>query len=327
MKIFYLLAALVAATSLHLPGDSAQAADRICKAPVEGLAPLLDKPKLRYLLIGEIHGSVEVPAIFSDIACAASSRPLLIGVEWPADNQKALDDFLASRDETAARRLLSAAPALHRLDGRSSRAMTAMMLDIWRLRREGRDIAFWAFDYEIAAPGTSEERERRMAALLTKGARKHSEALVLALTGLGHADKTGFTSSKPPFASMVQHLPPDESISIAMLIPGGQIWACRRAVPDEPETCGAMNITARGAILPRGIAAGSPGFDASLSAGSTYTASPSGPDAHRAANAAPLPSHAIGAGARAIGVGAGAAAGAADGRAVRVSKCRCGASR
>ena len=290
MKSLSLLAALAAATLLAAPAESAEPR---CAAPVDGLASLLEKPRLRFLLLGEIHGTAETPALFSDIICLASSRPLVVGVEWPADSQQALDAFLLAADEKAARTRLHAAPALRRPDGRGSRAMIAMLMEIWHLRQAGRPISLFAFDYEIGAPGTSNEREIRMAALLSEAARRRPDALVVALTGLGHADKTGFTSFTPPFRSMVQHLPETETVSIAMLVHGGEAWTCRRSATGATLPCAAMEIPSRTPIRPRGLGAGSPGFDASLSTGGRYTASPAGPEIHLTGPAVPMTSAAV----------------------------------
>lgn len=320
MKSLSLLAALAASTLLAAP---AQSAEPRCAAPVDGLAALLETPRLRFLLLGEIHGTAETPALFSDIICLASRRPLVVGVEWPADSQQALDAFLLAADEKAARTRLHAAPALRRPDGRGSRAMIAMLMEIWHLRQAGRPISLFAFDYEIGAPGTSNEREIRMAALLSEAARRRPDALVVALTGLGHADKTGFTSFTPPFRSMVQHLPETETVSIAMLVHGGEAWTCRRSANGASLPCAAVEILSRAPIRPRGLAAGSPGFDASLSTGGRYTASPAGPETHLTVPAVPFASAAA-AGALATGGGLATATVKTAKRTPRVSACRCG---
>lgn len=321
MKSLSLVASLAAATLFFVP---AQAAEPRCAASVDGLAALLERPGLRFLLLGEIHGTAETPALFSEIVCSASSRPLVIGVEWPADSQRALDAFLLAADEKAARTQIHAAPALRRPDGRGSRAMIAMLMEIWHLRRAGRPISLVAFDHEIAAPGTSNERETRMAALLSDAARKRPGALVVALTGLGHADKTGFTSFTPPFPSMVQHLPEKETVSIAMLVHGGEAWACRRSATGAPLPCAAMEIPSRTPIRPRGLGVGSPGFDASLSTGGRYTASPAGPEIHLTGPVVPMTSAAAAGAALSTGPRFAPRPAETAKRRPRVSACRCG---
>lgn len=244
-----------------------------CEA-LEGLAAILARPGLRYLLVGDTHGTAEAPALFGDIVCAAADRPLAVGVEWPAVNQLVLDAFMSERNPHRAEMILRTAPALRRPDGRGSAAMIGMLKGVWRLGRSGRTVSLTAFDYEIAAPGTSNEREAAMAEALLATAAEKPEALVVALTGSGHADKEGFVSLQPPVRSMVQHLPAEAAVSIAMSRVGGEGLVCRREAGIE--TCDRGPLQAREALTPRGVGPGRPGFDAIVSPGQVYTASPAG---------------------------------------------------
>lgn len=273
-----ILAGAVVAVALSLTSGGAHAAD--CGAPMDGLAPLLERPGVRYVFLGETHGTAETPELFGDIVCAASARPIVIGVEWPAENQPVLDAFLAEVDPVRALERLRKAPALKRPDGRGSRAMIDMLMRLWRLRHAGRQhVGLVAFDYEIPTPGTSNEREAEMAAAVQSAAEANPEALLLILTGMGHADREGFTSLQPPVRSMIQNLPAESSVSIAMARVGGEAWVCRREAAGE--TCSTGAIPARDPLTDRGISPGRAGFDAVASIGRPYTASPAGPDAHQ----------------------------------------------
>ena len=49
------------------------------------------------LLFGEMHGSIEAPALIADVACHLSlSGDVTIGLEIPATEQAQIDDYLAS---------------------------------------------------------------------------------------------------------------------------------------------------------------------------------------------------------------------------------------
>lgn len=78
---------------------------------------------------------------------------------------------------------------------------------------------------------------------------------------------------------MIQHLPPETTLSIAMARVGGEAWVCRRE--EGVERCATGALTAREDIRPRGFGPGRPGFDALAWPGGVYTASPAGPDARR----------------------------------------------
>jgi len=265
MRLLLLLMALV----LALPAGRAPA-DNGCPPLMipDGLSAGVD-----FLLVGEPHGTVEAPALVGDLACAlsAQSRPLLIGVEHPANSQAALDAWMASDGGPQAEAALLAAPAWLRRDGRSSAAMLDLVRRVRVLKASGRDVALVAFDHEIPQPGTSIEREARMAALLIEARADRPDALVVALTGAGHADRTAFTSTTPPAPSMIRNLPTDRARSLAFVRLGGEAWGCR----GQPADCSIQPLTARDRTTPRGIVpgAGREGFDGVVSIGAPFTAS------------------------------------------------------
>lgn len=265
---------LLAAT-IFAASSPAFAFDPEC-TPLPSAASILDAPGLRYLLVGETHGTKEAPGLFADLVCAASSRPLVVGVEWPSANQKILKAFLVEADRSRALALLRTAPALERPDGRGSEAMVEMLMTVWSLKQRGRAIDAVAFDHEIVEPGTSEVRERAMADLLSAAASRHPRALLIALTGTGHADKSGFQSFDPPVKSMVQFLPASETRTIATVSVGGTALVCRRVRPSGEQRCAAAELPVRSEMIARGLTAGRAGFDAVASPGTTYTPSPAG---------------------------------------------------
>jgi len=269
---------LIGAACLVLAGAAAPSARASAEAPAceatPGLEAVLALPDLRFLLMGETHGTVEAPALFADIVCvAAAERAVVVGVEWPASSQPALDSFIAEPDDARAVEALSQAPAWNRIpDGRASQSMLDLLMRTRALRVQGRAINLVAFDYEIPTPGTSDERETGMARLLLDAAAAHPGALIVALTGAGHADKEGFLSMQPPVRSMAQHLPAARTTSLALSRPGGEAWMCRWN--EEPVTCAAGPLTAREPLSPRGLTRPRPGFDAAISTGRTHSASP-----------------------------------------------------
>lgn len=242
-------------------------------ATVDGLGAVLSRPGLRYLLVGEIHGTVEAPALFGDIVCAAAAdRPVVVGVEWPASSQPMLDAFLAAEGEAEALTALMRAPAWERPDGRSSAAMLDLLRRVRGLRVAGRAVSLVAFDHEIPTPGTSDVREAAMAALLLRAAAERPDALVAALTGSGHADQEGFVSMQPPVRSMAQHLPRAELASVAVARPGGAAWMSSRV--GEALSWGPVALTPREPLSARGVGPARPGFDAMVWTGVPFTASP-----------------------------------------------------
>ncbi|MFC3711007.1 hypothetical protein ACFOMD_00400 [Sphingoaurantiacus capsulatus] len=247
-----------------------------------GIGPVLT-PATNYVLVGEYHGTVEMPAVAADVACAAAitGRPVIFGVEFTPDSQSALDAFMASDGGTAARSSLLAAPAWREPGGRTTAAILDMLESVRRLGK-ARTVKLIAFDTAPTPTGTSPEREAAMAVALSAARAKQPDAIVVALTGAGHADKEGFTSAKPPFLAAAGRLPAAETVSLSFMRPGGQFWGCASPTGDASGGCKAYDMPPREPVVPRGITLDPKlrgGFDGLYSVGGSYTASkpPSAP--------------------------------------------------
>ena len=179
-------------------------------APIPGTAELLARPGLRYVIVGEIHGTTEGPAIFADLVCAAreSGREVVVGVERPVEEEPAI----RAGDWT---RLLQFDGWKKWHDGRSSEAMLALLKSL-----HGMKLAeLVAFD----PGGGNAERNAGMAKLLSAAAERHPGALVIALTGNLHGSKKpipGFGDY--PFMAML--LPGDATVSLFLADRGGTAW-------------------------------------------------------------------------------------------------------
>jgi hypothetical protein len=158
--------------------------------PLPGAAALWSRSDLRFVLIGEIHGTAESPAIFRDLVCAATSsqRSIVIGIERETREQKAIDAFMARAGHAAATSALLAQSGWSVLDGRSSRAMLLLLEALRALKRQGRISEVVAFD-DARASESPAQREQRMASALMAAADRHANALVIALTGNLHPSK------------------------------------------------------------------------------------------------------------------------------------------
>lgn len=247
--------------------------------PLDGGAEIVADPAVDYVLAGEVHGTKELPAAFADLVCAAvqtAKRPVLVGLEHGPISQAAFDAYLASNGDDEARSALLAAPTWGVPGGRGSQAMLDVVEAVRRMRVHGGDVAIVAFDHEIATPGTTEAREQAMAEQLVAARRARPGALVVALTGLGHADKQGFTSATPAMRSMAGFLPTERALSLDFVRTGGEGWGCRRPEGQAELTCGPGPLPRREAEEPRGVdrTARRSGFDGEMSTGTVLTASP-----------------------------------------------------
>lgn len=252
----------------------ARTAGPIC-APLPGLAALFT-PEIQFVLFGEYHGTVEMPGVVADALCsaAATRRPTILGIEMDRANQPWLDAWLRSDGGVEARAALLAAPGWSEQGGRTTEAILGLIDAARRLARGGGDVAILAFD-PVSIAGTSAAREAGMAGLLRGAAERRPNSLVIALTGIGHAGRTRWTSYTPSFDALGMLLPRERMLTFAFLRPGGSYWGCQ--APDgKRDGCKPYAMPVREPVTPRGVrldAAAREGFDGIYSPGTAYTAS------------------------------------------------------
>ena len=242
----------------------------VCQ-PLPGADALWSKPGVRFILLGEMHGTTEAPALFRDLVCAAAAgkRPVVVGVERSTREQAAIDAFMRADGHAAAVDALLAERGWGGFDGRSSRAMLALLEALRTLKLEGRISEVVALDGS-RPDDPDAAREQRMASALIAAVGRHPNAVVVALTGNVHASKKlieGFGSY--PFMAML--LPAAQTISLFVADKGGEAWT------EVEGRCGPHKLPSTGGDR-RGITlsettAPLPGFDGTASTGLAATAS------------------------------------------------------
>ncbi len=195
---------------------------------------------IRYVVVGEIHGTAEAPAAFAQLACAAAQRgPVIVAVELSQMSQPQLDDFIEAPDAYSAEEILRGSElwSLARADGRTSVAMAEMLESIRLLKTSGADISLLAFQPSQTTPMgfSANYYELEMAALLAKGAKARPDARMLVLIGNLHGSKTRIESFD--LTPAVAHLPQNEVTNLFVAEQGGDSWNCT-------DTCGLHEILA-----------------------------------------------------------------------------------
>ncbi|WP_088289665.1 hypothetical protein [Kineosporia sp. A_224] len=95
------------------------------------------------VLVGETHGTHELPAVVARLAALASGRglPVAVALEVPSSEQPALDAFFARPDDPAARTALTASAFWHPPpgfdDGRAGRGMLRLLRALHRTAQRG----------------------------------------------------------------------------------------------------------------------------------------------------------------------------------------------
>jgi hypothetical protein len=193
-----------------------------------GADGISSRSDVRFVIFGEIHGTVEIPKVFLSAVCEVSARrPVTVGLELDEGLQPALDTYLSGDGSEAAKKLLLKhsfwRPA--RADGRTSRAMLELIERLRQFRAAGRPIQVVAFRTWRGRSMSQGYSELKIAASWVRAAELNEAALVMVLTGRVHARKASFPGDA--MIPAAAHLPKGDIISLAPSIPGGSYWGCR----------------------------------------------------------------------------------------------------
>lgn len=232
MNVSLMLAALVFGAQAPSSTATPERAGTPGCRPYAGLEQLWSKQSLRWIVVGEMHGTWEMPSAFRDLVCNASAakRPIVVAVERSETEQADIDAYMKSdggRDAQTA--LLQSGTWRNKemQDGRGSRAYLHLLNNLRVMQREGKIQRVLAFQ-----PHTPDRAsyEAEMAKRLRAGS-PTQETLVLAFVGNCHAMRIAMCGSKPAAA----FLPPTETFTINLESSGGTAWNCA-------PTCGAHKI-------------------------------------------------------------------------------------
>jgi len=197
---------------------------------VAGVERFWAKPETRWIMVGEMHGTAEMPALFGDMVCQAaahSRRPITVALEQSEGMQPVIDTFLASDGGPAARAAFLKAPmwGTNFQDGRSSEAMLALYDRLRLMKAAGQIRAVRGFVPVIHAP-TSDGPYNALMAERLKAMASEPSGLVLAYMGSVHAGKSSFGHGAATFLPAAADLPPERTISIYLYGNGGTAWNC-----------------------------------------------------------------------------------------------------
>lgn len=205
------------------------------------------------LLIGELHGTVETPAIVAAlVARLVDERPVTLALEMPRQEQARLDRYLASDGSpVAVSDLLAGAfwrRPTHQSDGRRSVAMLGLIEAVRARVLEGKDITLVALEDETFA-----DRRDGMAAGLSSLAPQLVRGAVIALLGNLHARLAPFEGISN---GQVIDLPlPTASRASALPITGINVYACQGAFWGCTGACGPTELPACPGSANAGISA------------------------------------------------------------------------
>ncbi|EPX58539.1 hypothetical protein D187_004011 [Cystobacter fuscus DSM 2262] len=156
-----------------------------CGVPILGLGRLARAGHV--VLLGEVHGTKEVPHFVAQSACQVATQgiPVTVGVEVPAGNQARLETFLASEggEEDWSRLMESPFWRSPYPDGRNSEAVAYLLEALRKLRAQGLDVRLFAYDHP---PSQGEAREEAMARTVLEVAAVSPGRALLVVSGNLH---------------------------------------------------------------------------------------------------------------------------------------------
>jgi hypothetical protein len=219
---------------------------------------------MRVLLLGDFHGTEEIPAFAARVTCEVMrlGRNVIVALEIPREEKGLVDRYLGSAATDADRTALLQGEFWTDVyqDGRRSRAMAALIERLGALRRTGSRLKdplhLEVLLLDARDAGSPGERDRRMAdavlAALGPSASSQEPALVVALAGNLHTRTVKGSPWDATYEPMGYHLarslPAGAVRSLDVAHAAGAAWFCTGA---EPATCGEKVL--------KGNAEGSPG--------------------------------------------------------------------
>jgi hypothetical protein len=185
------------------------------------------------LLVGEMHGTTQMPEIVGRIACHAALGPeaeVILGLEMTSDNQPAVDAYLAGDGGDPAVAALLAAPhfASETKDGRNSAAMLELLASVRAWRAAGAPIEVVCFDAGPGIAATAAERDAAMAKTLVAALHERPGSTLVTLSGNVHNRTVPGVPWDAAFVPMGVHLREAfaKLVSLDFRSAGGTFWAC-----------------------------------------------------------------------------------------------------
>ena len=198
-----------------------------CGLPIIGLGKQVKKGGV--LLLGEMHGTQEVPRFLAQTVCqvTVAGTPVTVGLELPLENQSRVDAFLESAGTEDDWLKLMEAPFWRSPypDGRSSEAVANLLEQLRQLRASGLDVEAFVFDHPR---GQGQQRENAMAATVQHQVQSAPGRFYVVLSGNVHArTKAGlpWDAEYQPMGLLLKKKL-DEVVALDMAYDSGSAWIC-----------------------------------------------------------------------------------------------------
>lgn len=157
---------------------------------------------------------------------------MVVALELEDTLQPTLDAFISRPDEASALATLSDTSLMDRArqDGRTSKALLALLQRVRMLKASGRDISLHLFQPSMIRGQELDQAwyELNMGQLLSEARQNRPDARVIGLVGNIHARKTPLARYPDIGIPATGHLPTRETLSLRVAQQGGFAWNCGR---------------------------------------------------------------------------------------------------
>ena len=211
--------------------SSGHASNISCGAKPTGIDSLLEPGALT--VFGEMHGTAETPAFVANVTChaAQNGREVIVGLEIPNSLQGQVDRFLQSAGAPADVEALVEGQFWTFEDGRSSKAMLALLDHLRLLAQTGMKLRVALFDGMFMS---QDQRDPGMAANIAAAIEKSPQAVTLILVGNLHAR---MDSERWMSWHLAKRHPRLRTLNVAYS--GGSAWVC------TGDGCGPMDLSGK----------------------------------------------------------------------------------
>lgn len=192
----------------------------------------------KVVLLGEQHGTNEMPKFVTDAACQflAKGFSVDVGLEFPVDEQARFEQYLRSEGKSEDIKALLNSSFWQRKseeqDGRSSVAMLALIEWARDMRKRGSNILLFAFDKSLTGSADKPPRDEAMAANISKRIDGSVADVTIIFAGNYHTMKAAHEGAyAKPMGSFLRY---PRTVAFLLDHDGGNAWQC------APGHCGVV---------------------------------------------------------------------------------------
>ncbi|MBU8896365.1 hypothetical protein DRW03_27575 [Corallococcus sp. H22C18031201] len=215
-------AAVAQATGTKVPRELTE-----CGLPIAGLGRHVRAGNV--LLLGELHGTQEVPRFIAQAACQVASAgvKVSVGLELPVENEGRMETFLASQGEEEDWLNLMDAGFWRSPypDGRGSEAVANMLEQLRLLRAQGLDVKVFVYDHPKL---NGQAREDALTATVMERVKHDADRFHLVVSGNVHSRREAglpWDESYRPMGLLLKEKLKGV-VSLDMAYDSGTAWIC-----------------------------------------------------------------------------------------------------